>query len=314
VDHVQSELPHDVIIPAAIRKYILVTKPGIIFGNLISVTGGFFLASKGQVDIAVLLATMISVSMVVASACVFNNCFDRDMDRKMIRTRNRVLARGVMSPKVAIVYASLLGATGTALLFTTTNMLCVAIVLTGFIIYAGIYSLYLKRKSVYATLIGSLAGATPPLVGYCAVTNRFDTGAFILLSIFSLWQIPHSYAIAIYRYKDYAAAAIPVLPVEQGIPAAKIHIVGYIMAFIAATLMLTLGGYTGYSYLAVAILMGSFWLRMAWTGFKTTNDQIWAKKLFLFSILTITVLNIMMSIDVTGLQQQATVSIVSFPF
>lgn len=310
MDYVQSELPHDVIIPAVIRRYILVTKPGIIFGNLVSVAGGFFLASRSQIETALLVETLLGVSLVIASACVFNNCFDRNMDRKMVRTRNRVLAQGLMSPKVAVLYASLLGSVGTVLLWATTNMLCVAIVLAGLTLYAGVYSLYLKRKSVYATLIGSLAGAAPPLVGYCAVTNRFDTGALIVLSIFSLWQIPHSYAIAIYRYKDYAAAFIPVLPVAQGIPVTKIHIVGYIMAFMTATLLLTLGGYTGYSYLAVTILMGSFWLRMAWTGFKTSNDQIWARKLFIFSILTIIVLNIMMSIDVKDLQQKATVSIV----
>ncbi len=308
MDHVQPELPYDVTIPEAIGKYILVTKPGIIFGNLISAAGGFFLASRGQVDAGILLATLTSVTLVVASACVFNNCFDRNIDRKMIRTRNRVLARGLMSPTVAIYYAALLGAAGTALLWTATNPLCVAIVLAGFIIYAGIYSLYLKRRSVYATLIGSLAGSAPPLVGYCAVTNRFDTGAVILLLIFSLWQIPHSYAIAIYRYKDYTSAAIPVLPIKQGISTAKKHIVGYILAFMAASLMLPLGGYTGYSFLAVTAATGLFWLHMAWSGFKTADDRQWARKLFIFSILSITVLNVMMSIDVTGTEHEAALS------
>ena len=195
--------------PEVIKNYILVTKPGIIFGNLITAAGGFFLASKGRIDIAVLLSTLIGISLVVASGCVFNNCIDRNMDRKMIRTRNRVLAQGLMSPKVAVFYASLLGIAGTALLWAATNMLCVAIVLTGFAIYVGVYSLYLKRNSVYGTLIGSLAGAAPPLAGYCAVSNRFDMGAVILLSIFSLWQMPHCYAIAIFRFKDYSRRGNP---------------------------------------------------------------------------------------------------------
>ena len=111
--------------------------------------------------------------------------------------------------------------------------------LAGLVIYVGVYSLYLKRNSVYGALIGSLAGAAPPLAGYCAVTGRFDLGAVILLSIFSLWQMPHCYAIAVFRFDDYTAAAIPVLPVKQGTAAAKKHIVGYILAFMAATLMLT---------------------------------------------------------------------------
>ena len=134
--------------PEVIKNYLLVTKPGIIFGNLVSAAGGFFLASRGRIDIAVLLSTLIGISLVVASGCVFNNCVDRNMDRKMTRTRNRVLARGLMSPRAAVFYASLLGIAGTALLWAATNMLCVAIVLTGFAIYVGVYSLYLKRNSV----------------------------------------------------------------------------------------------------------------------------------------------------------------------
>jgi protoheme IX farnesyltransferase len=283
--------------PEEIKKYLLVTKPGIIFGNLISVGGGFFLASKGHIDTAVLLSTLIGMSLVVASGCVFNNLVDRNMDRKMRRTHNRVLAKGLMSPRAAILYGSLLGIAGTVLLWMATNMLSVAIVLTGFTIYVGMYSLYLKRRSVYGTLIGSLAGAAPPMVGYCAVSNRFDMGAVILLAIFSLWQMPHSYAIAIFRYNDYAAAALPVLPVKRGMATTKIHVVGYMLAFVAATLMLTFGGYTGYSYLGVAAAMGLSWLYMAWSGYKTSDDRVWAKKLFVSSILIITVLSVMMSID-----------------
>jgi len=282
-----------------IKNYLLVTKPGIILGNLISIAGGFFLASKGRFDIAVLLSTIIGISLVVASGCVFNNCVDRNIDRKMTRTHNRVLAKGLMSPKGAVYYGSLLGMAGTALLWMATNMLSVAIVLAGFTIYVGVYSLYLKRNSVFSTLIGSLAGAAPPLAGYCAVRNRFDLGAGILLLIFSLWQMPHCYAIAIFRFKDYTAAAIPVLPIKKGMPTAKKHIVGYILAFMAATLMLTFGGYTGYAYLAVAAAMGLSWLVIAWSGYKTSNERVWAKRLFVFSILAIFTVSFMMSIDFT---------------
>jgi protoheme IX farnesyltransferase len=280
-----------------IKKYILVTKPGIVFGNLISVMGGLLLASRGQVDITLLLGTLIGMSMVIASGCVFNNYIDRNLDGKMIRTQNRVLAKGLMSPGVALIYGTLLGVSGTALLWTVTNVLSVAIVLAGFTVYVGLYSLYLKRHSVYAILTGSLAGAAPPLAGYCAVSNSFDMGAVILLLIFSLWQMPHSYAIAVFRYKDYIAAEIPVLPVKRGIPATKKHVVGYMMGFVAATLMPTFGGYTGYSYLAVAAAMGLLWLSLAWRGYRTSDDRGWAKKLFFSSILIITILCVMMSID-----------------
>ena len=163
--------------PDRIKNYVLVAKPGIIAGNLISAAAGFFLASKGRIDGAALPATLIGISLVVASGCIFNNCVDREIDRKMIRTQNRALARGLIKLKVAVSYAAILGLAGLALLGAATNLLAVSIVLAGLVIYVGVYSLYLKRNSVYAALIGSLAGATPPLAGYCAVTGRVRPGS-----------------------------------------------------------------------------------------------------------------------------------------
>jgi protoheme IX farnesyltransferase len=202
---------------------------------------------------------------------------------------------------MALSYATILGIAGMALLCASTNLLAVVIVLAGFVIYVGVYSLYMKRNSVYGALIGSLAGATPALAGYCAVTGRFDMGAVILLSIFSLWQMPHCYAIAVFRLDDYTAAAIPVLPVKQGTAAAKKHIVGYILLFMAATLMLTFGGYTGYSTFAVATVLSLSWLYLAWSGYRASDERLWAKRLYSFSILTIFILSVMMSIDFTAL-------------
>ena len=282
-----------------IKQYLLVTKPGIIFGNLVSVIGGFFLASKGSLDLPLFLATITGVSLVIASGCAFNNYIDQDIDRIMERTKNRVLVQGLISPKVTLVYATLLGLVGVALLDIVANRLAALLAVMGFVVYVGLYSLWLKRKSVYGTLIGSLSGAAPPVIGYCAVSNQFDMAALILLLIFSLWQMPHSYAIAIFRFKDYQSASIPVLPVKYGISVTKNHIFRYILAFAVATLMLTLSGYAGYSYFVVAALISVGWLAMAQAGFKTTNDQVWAKKLFMFSIIAITTLSVMMSVDFT---------------
>lgn len=135
------------------------------------------------------------------------------------------------------------------------------------------------------------------MIGYCAVTGQFDMGALILLLIFSLWQMPHSYAIVIFRFKDYQAANIPVLPVIKGISVTKNHITLYILAFMVATLMLTLSGYAGYKYLNVAAAVSVWWLGMALRGYKATNDSVWARKLFVFSIIAITSLSVMMSVD-----------------
>ncbi|HDL8053966.1 TPA: protoheme IX farnesyltransferase [Yersinia enterocolitica] len=280
-----------------IKQYLQVTKPGIIFGNLISVVGGVLLASKGVIDYPLFLATLFGVSLVVASGCVFNNYIDRDIDRIMERTKNRVLVKGLIDPKVSLIYASILGIAGMLLLYVGANPLAMWLAVIGFVIYVGVYSLYMKRKSVYGTLIGSLSGAAPPVIGYCAVTGQFDMGALILLLIFSLWQMPHSYAIAIFRFKDYQAANIPVLPVIKGISVTKNHITLYILAFMVATLMLTLSGYAGYKYLVVAAAVSVWWLGMALRGYKATNDSVWARKLFVFSIIAITSLSVMMSVD-----------------
>jgi protoheme IX farnesyltransferase len=281
----------------SLKHFIQITKPGIIFGNVLSVAGGFFLASKGHVDIGLFLAAVIGTSLVVASGCVFNNCIDRDIDVKMERTKNRVLVQGLVSVKLALIYAAVLGILGVGLLYTQANALAALFAVIGFVIYVGFYSLYLKRKSVHGTLVGSLSGAMPPVIGYVAVSNSFDLAALTLLVMFSLWQMPHSYAIAIFRFNDYRAASIPVLPVKRGIRVAKRHILIYILAFLLATLMLTFGGYAGLNYLAVAAAMGMYWLYMAWTGYKAKDDTVWARKLFVFSIFTITALSVAMSLD-----------------
>lgn len=282
-----------------LKRYLLVTKPGIIFGNLISVVGGFFLASKGSLELDLFLATLVGVSLVIASGCVFNNYIDRDIDCLMERTRNRVLVQGLIGPRATLRYATGLGVVGVALLYWV-NPLSAALGGLGFVVYVGLYTLWLKRRSVYGTLVGSLSGATPPVIGYCAVSNEFDSGALILLLIFSLWQMPHSYAIAIFRFKDYQAAAIPVLPVKKGIALTKSHMLRYIMAFALATVMLTFSGHAGFFYFAVAALVSLIWLVMAWKGFQVTDDRVWARQLFIFSIVAITSLSLMMSVDVQG--------------
>ncbi|MGB8667483.1 MAG: UbiA family prenyltransferase, partial [Serratia inhibens] len=132
-----------------IKQYLQVTKPGIIFGNLISVVGGFLLASKGSIDYPLFLATLVGVSLVVASGCVFNNYIDRDIDKKMERTKNRVLVKGLIAPSVTLVYATVLGIAGFVLLYIGANPLAMWLAVMGFVVYVGVYSLYMKRHSVY---------------------------------------------------------------------------------------------------------------------------------------------------------------------
>ncbi len=283
-----------------IKDYLSLTKPGIVLGNLVSVGGGFFLASRGSVDAGLLLATVLGIALVIGSGCVFNNFIDRDIDAKMLRTCNRVLVQRKISPRAALLYGAILGFAGFWLLYRATNLITILIVLFGFGVYVGLYSLCLKRNSSYATLVGSLAGAAPPLAGYCAVTNHFDLGAVILLFIFSLWQMPHAYAIAIFHLEDYTAAAIPMFPVAHGVPATQKHMVRYVAAFTVAALMLPLDNYTGWGYLVVALAMGGYWLHMAWSGRAVVDERAWARRIFIFSIAMIMALNVMMSVDWAG--------------
>lgn len=291
------------------KHYLDVTKPGIIAGNLISVAGGFFLAARGDIDWWLFAATVIGLSLVVASGCAINNCIDRDIDARMQRTRNRVTVTGALPARAALAFGVALGIAGFILLVVYTNLVSVAFAALGFVVYVGVYSLYMKRNSVYGTLVGALSGAVPPVVGYCAVTGECDGAALILLLMFCLWQMPHSYAIAIFRYKDYAAANIPVLPVAQGIAKAKRHIVLYIAVFALATILLPLSGYTGVAFMAVACTTSFWWLAMALRGYRKDIDiNGWARQVFAFSILTITALSVTMALDFNHVAPQWLIS------
>lgn len=279
------------------KTYYMLTKPGIILGNIITTGAGFALASKGLVDFWLFFATMSGLAFIIASAGVFNNYIDRAMDAKMERTKNRALVTGAVSSVNALVFGTLLGLAGVFILFYYTNALTVSVALAGFFVYLVLYAFW-KYRSFYGTLIGSLAGGVPPVVGYCAVSNQLDLGAFLLFMIMVLWQMPHFFAIAMYRLKDYAAASIPVLPISRGAYVTKVQILLYIIAFTLTSLMLTYAGYTGVVYLAVASVLSLGWFGLGLKGFKAANDQVWARQMFIFSLVVIMGICLTISLDV----------------
>lgn len=280
-----------------IKTYYMLTKPGIIMGNIITTAGGFALASKGQINYWLFLATLIGLSLVIASAGVINNYLDRHADGKMARTKNRPLVKRLITERSAILFAIMLGISGFSILALYTNLLTVFVTLAGFLIYVVLYVIW-KYRSVHGTIIGSLAGAVPPLVGYCAVSGRLDLAGLILFMILVLWQMPHFFAIALYHFDDYAAASIPVLPVKKGIYVTKVHMLVYIVAFILTTLMLTFFNYTGYLYLMAAIVLGLAWFALGVRGFARDDHQAWARHMFRLSLVVITMLCLMISVDV----------------
>lgn len=278
-----------------LRKYLFLTKPGILFGNFITTLGGFFLAAQGSIDILLLLLTLIGTTLVVASGCVVNNVIDQDIDIKMQRTQNRALVKKTISPTVALVYAFALGLIGFSILWFGVNGYAFLFAVIGFVVYVGFYSLWTKRTSIHQTVIGSISGASPPVIGYTAVTHQFDVAALLLFLAYGLWQMPHSWAIAIYRFDDYKNAGIPILPVARSIYRTKIECVIYILLFAAVLNGLYCFGYTNIFFLITFNALTAYWFYLSIIGFKAENDQLWAKRFFLYSVILITLLSLSFS-------------------
>lgn len=278
------------------NDYITLIKPGIIFGNLMTLTAGFILASQGLINVELFLITLIGLTLIMASGCVFNNYIDKTVDKKMIRTRERALVTGIISNKRAIAFGMFLYMLGNIIFLSGTNILTFFLANIGFIIYVCIYS-QVKTQTIYATGLGSIAGAVPPIVGYCAVAGKIDLGAILLFAMMVTWQMPHFFAIAILHLKDYTAAEIKTLPIVKGLKRTKIHMIFYIISFFLITILLTYYDFTGYLFLICAFALSFSWLWKCLKGFKNENEQAWGKQMFHFSLITIAVLCFLVPID-----------------
>lgn len=281
-----------------IKDYVSLTKPGIIKGNLVAACSGVFFASQGNIDWLLLVCVVLGVGCVVASGCIFNNYIDRDIDSKMQRTMRRAFVLNTVHIPKSLIFATFVGLFGVTVLHIFTNWYAVFFAVLGFFVYVCLYSLKFKRGSVHGTLIGSASGACPPVIGYVAVTGFLDWAAVLLFFMYCVWQMPHSYAIAIYRHSDYKAANIPVLPVVRGIVSARKQMVAYIALFLVLAILMTVLGYTGYIYLFGMVASVLYWLYLAVKGTPSQDDEhSWGKKLFFVSIIVIVVLSLLISVD-----------------
>jgi heme o synthase len=251
---------------------------------LITAAAGFLLASKHQVFFRLLIETLAGIGLVIAAACVFNNYIDRGIDKKMSRTAGRAIPAGKISGTAAILYGLVLAAAGFTVLVLFTNWLVIALGAIALFFYVVLYGVG-KRRSVHGTLIGSVPGAAPPAAGYLAVTNHIDSAAIILFLALVFWQMPHFYAIAMYRINDYKRAGLPVLPVKRGLQAARIQILLYIAGFTAVAAGLTIFGYTGYIYLVSILALGLYWLVSGLGGYTDARSAQWGRKLFFISLI-----------------------------
>ena len=277
-----------------VKAYYRLTKPGIVYGNAIAAIAGFLLASINGFDVTLFAATIIGISLVIASSCVVNNYTDKSIDSKMGRTKKRALVTGYIPVRNALLFALVLGTLGFALLIGFTNWLTVAIGCIGVFSYLVLYAIA-KRKSWHGTLVGTISGATPPVAGYVAVSNQIDAAALLLFLVMVFWQMAHFYAIAMFRATDYKAAGIPVLPIVKGMAATKMQIIIYIAAFAVAAMLLPYYGYGGYVYSVTIVLTGLAWLWAALVNYGTIDDIAWSKKVFKYSLLALLIFSTMVA-------------------
>jgi len=295
----QSAQP--VVRKATWKDFIYLAKPGILFSNLICAFGGYWVASgrigKDSFDVTLMIWTLLGTLLVMASGCVLNNYLDRDLDRKMTRTSKRALPSGVVEPKIVFWYGIVLGVIGLSVLCLLVNPLSALLGVVGLLVYVWIYTAWLKRSSPLSTTIGAISGAMPPVIGYCAVTNELDIGAWILFGILFFWQPPHFWALGMRRKEEYRAAGFPLLPVVRGNEVTKMHTIRFLVMLVPVSLLLYAYGYVGEIYLAAAIALGLGWTLIGLAGFRTQDDDNWAKRMFVFSINYLPLLFIIMILD-----------------
>ncbi|HUO56157.1 MAG TPA: heme o synthase [Candidatus Paceibacterota bacterium] len=279
-----------------IKEYYRLAKPGIVYGNVLTTLAAFLYASGWTFKWELLIATILGMALIIASACIFNNYFDRDIDAKMNRTKKRALVSGKISNTAALIYGAILLIFGVAFLFAFVNLLTTLFATIGFFFYVLIYT-FSKRVTHWSTLIGSISGAMPIIAGYTAVADRLDTVSILLLIILAVWQMPHFYAIAIYRIRDYREAGIPVLPIVKGVKRTKIEIILYIIAFLIITCSLALFGFAGSVYLIMMFAVSFAWLILALQGFRQESDEQWARHVFFFSLIVILLFSIILALS-----------------
>jgi protoheme IX farnesyltransferase len=279
-----------------ISNYYRLSKPGIVYGNAIIAVAGYFFGAAGSPELIPFFGMLLGISAVMASACASNNVMDRNIDSRMARTQKRAVVTGQIRPRNALIYAALMLLLGLGLLAITTNALTVAVALLGHIAYVIVYGLA-KRKTVHGTLVGTISGSTPPVIGYVAATGQVDMVAVILFLVLVAWQMPHFYAIAIFRRDDYASAKIPVLSVVKGLETTRRHIIGYVVLYLM--FILILGIYGGASLLTTLVLLltGLYWLYLCLIPTERSSYQAWSRKQFGWSLSLLLILSFTQSID-----------------
>ncbi len=278
------------------HDYLEMCKPKVVALLLLTAVIGMFLATPGMVPLDVLIFGTLGIGMASGAAAVINHVVDRRIDSKMARTFNRPVVKGKVSPQKALIFAALLTVVGYVILELWVNRLTAILTFAGLLGYAVVYTMYLKRATPQNIVIGGLAGAIPPLLGWTAVTGEVHAHALLLVLIVFTWTPPHFWALAIHREKDYARAEIPMLPVTHGIEFTKTSILLYTVLLCVVCLLPYLIGMTGLIYLIGSTLLNAGFLFYAWKLKYTANEQT-AMQTFKFSIIHLMALFVVLLVD-----------------
>ena len=277
------------------RDYLELCKPRVVALMLVTVVVGMYLA-PGHVTVNLLFASLCGVALVASAAATVNHIVDRRIDAMMARTHQRPVAQGRIAVSQAIGFASILGIWGLSILFVWVNPLTAWLTFFTLLGYAGIYTGYLKRATPQNIVIGGLAGAAPPLLGWTAVTNHLDPQALLLVLIIFTWTPPHFWALAIYRFKDYQHADVPMLPVTHGIRYTKLNILLYTILLLLVSMLPCAVGMSGGLYGIGAFALGMRFLYWAILLLYRETPKI-AMQTFRFSIIYLLSLFVLLLID-----------------
>jgi len=271
------------------KKYYHLSKPGIIYGNLLTAVAGYLFASAWHIKWGTFVGLLAGLALVIAGACAWNNYLDRKLDKAMERTAKRELVTGTISGHAARLYASIMFIIGMIILVRTQNALTTILALIAFVDYVILYG-WSKRKSVHGTLVGTISGSIPLIAGYTAVVNKLDVTALLLFVLMAAWQMAHFYGIALRRLKDYKAAKVPVLPAVRGVPETINQTLSYMALFVASSLALLATDALNLVTGILLLITGIVWFVPAWRHRASKKSETWGKLVFINSLLVMLVM------------------------
>ena len=279
-----------------LKSYYHLCKPNVVYMMLICAFVGMLLAEQYVSSYLYLFVSLLGIALCAASAAAINQVIDRKTDASMTRTDQRPIPQGELSPMHASVFALIIGILGSMILYFFVNTLTMVLTITSLIGYAFIYTVYLKRATPQNIVIGGLAGAAPPLLGWSSITNTIDPYALLLVLIIFVWTPPHFWALAIYRKDEYAKESIPMLPVTHGVEFTKLQIVLYTIILFIVSILPYVVLMSGIIYLVSALILSSIFMYYAVRLFVSKDNEI-AMKTFQFSIYYIFLIFLALLVD-----------------